>query len=133
MAVLLDTSVLIEAERHRTLPEDALAGEEQIAISAVTVIEYRRGVIRAAGARRRRRAEILAGILERTTLLDVDRDVAVRAAETWVELERRGEAISSFDLLIASTALAHDLPLAILDVAHFPRVRGLSLLNVTFE
>jgi predicted nucleic acid-binding protein len=44
-------------------------------------------------------------------------------------LRRQGNLIPDFDLLIAATALRHDLTLVTRDTAHFERIEGLQLLR----
>jgi predicted nucleic acid-binding protein len=48
-------------------------------------------------------------------------------AETRALLRRRGELIADFDLLIAATALHHDLTLLTFNLRHFERIPELRL------
>jgi predicted nucleic acid-binding protein len=48
-----------------------------------------------------------------------------RFAETRAYLRKRGEGIPDFDLLIAATALHHDLTLLTFNLRHFGRVPDL--------
>jgi tRNA(fMet)-specific endonuclease VapC len=50
-----------------------------------------------------------------------------RFAETRAYLRRRGQRIADFDLLIAATALHHDLTLLTFNLRHFERVPDLKL------
>ena len=50
-------------------------------------------------------------------------------ARIWADLAAAGERIGAHDLLIAATALAHDLPLATGPAAEFRRVKGLELID----
>lgn len=50
-----------------------------------------------------------------------------RFAETRALLRRRGQGLADFDLLIAATALRHDLTLMTFNFRHFERVPGLKL------
>lgn len=55
--------------------------------------------------------------------------VIVRAAEIYAELYRSGQLISAADILIAATALAHDLTLVTENTSHFERIAALRLEN----
>lgn len=128
MAVLVDTSVIIAAERAERALAQAVAPDTDAAVSAVTVAELQRGVERATGARqRRRREDELLSAVGLFPTLPVDGVVALAAAEIWVDLERQGMVIPIFDLLIAATAIVTERTLIAADARHFPRVEGLEL------
>jgi tRNA(fMet)-specific endonuclease VapC len=55
--------------------------------------------------------------------------VVDRAAEIYGSLRRRGQPISDADLLIAATALLHDLSLVTGNEDHFKRLDGLRIIN----
>jgi len=59
--------------------------------------------------------------------LEVTDATVERFAETRAHLRRRGELIGDFDLLIAATALEHDLTLLTFNRRHFERVPGLRI------
>jgi tRNA(fMet)-specific endonuclease VapC len=125
--VLVDTSVLIAAERAQASILRLVPPGTQIAVSVVTIMEYQRGVERASGARQRRRREaFLADVLTLETLA-VDVEVAVVGGQVWADLDRRGTPIPAFDLLIAATALSNERPLLTADARHFSRVDGLDV------
>jgi len=56
-------------------------------------------------------------------------EVVDRAAEIYGSLRRRGRPISDGDVLIAATALLHDLVLITGNEEHFQRIEGLRFLN----
>ena len=128
MALLIDTSVLIDLERASpSLPPDAQG--QAILISAITASELLHGVERAADeARRARRATFVERILDVVPVLPIDLDVARVHARIWASLLRRGSVIGAHDLLIAATALAHDLPLLTRNAREFARVDGLQVI-----
>lgn len=105
---LLDTSVFIASESGRPLDEDSLPALG--AVSVVTLGELRAGVLVSAGtavrARRLATLEATAGI-ER---LDVDAEVANAWARLRIHLVEVGRRVGVNDLWIASTAVAHRLP-----------------------
>lgn len=53
--------------------------------------------------------------------------IVVQAAQIYAELQRRGQLISDADILIAATALTHDLTLVTENTDHFKRITGLRL------
>jgi tRNA(fMet)-specific endonuclease VapC len=132
VGVVLDTSVLIAAERGRLDLDRLLTapGVEGVAVASITLSELLVGVARAkdsvARGRRSGFAEWVAaaipvlpfGVLEaRSHALLVD------------ALLRTGGPIGAHDTLIAATALASGLQVATLDLKHFSRVPGLALLD----
>jgi tRNA(fMet)-specific endonuclease VapC len=56
-----------------------------------------------------------------------DREGAKEAARVRIELERRGIAIGSLDLLIAGTTLSRGAMLATNNTREFSRIKGLRL------
>lgn len=55
--------------------------------------------------------------------------IIVRASEIYADLYKQGELVSDADILVAATALTHDLQLVTGNVSHFQRIPGLPLLN----
>lgn len=132
MALLIDTSVLVDAERREEGYEQVLPGDEQDqehSISVITVSELLHGVHRAAGeTRRAMRRAVVEGMLAKLEPVTITAEVARIHAETWAELETAGEIIGVHDLWIAATALAHGLRVATTNAREFERVPGLSVL-----
>jgi tRNA(fMet)-specific endonuclease VapC len=133
MALLIDTSVLVDAERRKEqyeqmLPENERDQEEH-SISVITVSELLHGVHRATGEDRRAfRRAFVEGLLARFEPIPITAEVARVHAETWAKLESAGEMIGVHDLWIAATALAHGLRFATKNAREFERVPGLSVL-----
>jgi tRNA(fMet)-specific endonuclease VapC len=130
MAVLIDTSVLIDAER-RGQSLDAASGEQDRAISVITASELLHGVHRAqTEALRTRRAAFVEHLLSALEPVPVTAAVARAHAEIWAALEAKGELIGAHDLWIAATALSHGMAIATANVSEFERVPGLSVVPV---
>lgn len=127
MAVLIDTTVLIDAER-RGQSLDRAIGEEERAISAITASELLHGVHRATddGVRVRREA-FVEHLLASIEALPVTTAVARAHARIWASLERQGNLIGAHDLWIAATAVTHGMSVATANPDEFGRVRGLSV------
>ncbi|HXS33190.1 MAG TPA: PIN domain-containing protein [Solirubrobacterales bacterium] len=125
MAVLIDTSVLVNAERRGLSLERAI-GEEDRAISAITVSELLHGVHRATdlGIRARREA-FVEHLLASIEALAVTTTVARVHAHVWAGLEEKGTLIGAHDLWIGATALAHGMSVATANPGEFERVPGL--------
>ena len=129
MAVLIDTDLLIDTERGVRAPAvERLLGEEDRAISVITVSELLHGVHRARGERRARRAAFVEHLLVSMLPIPITEAVARVHAGIWAELADRGQTIGAHDLWIAATALAHGLAVATRNRQDFERVPGLQVL-----
>lgn len=130
MAVLIDASVLIEAERGRLELEAKLAGREneEFFLSVVTASELLHGVHRAVDARTRVvRSAFVEAILERFPLLAIDLATARAHARLWAELAVAGTLIGAHDLWLAAACLAHGLSIGTVNTREFDRVPGLTV------
>ena len=67
--------------------------------------------------------------LDKTTVLPFDKEVARMAFGINRDLKRKRKLTDTADLLIASTALANNLPIATLNKRHFERIEGLSIVD----
>ena len=132
MALLIDTDVLIDLERGvGAQAVETVLGDEERAISVITVSELLHGVLRATGARRARRRAFVEYLLGALRGIPITEPVARVHAEVWAQLAKRGEVIGAHDLWIAATALAHGLGLATNNAAEFAHVPGLRLIDVS--
>ena len=131
MSFLLDSDFVIDyftSQRHaqRLMPAFVAAG---LAINIIIFIELREGILSSAN---RAAAELqLATFMESATLLPLDLAVAQRTAELRVDLRARRSHIQhrAFDLVIAATALEHDLVLVSANTRDYEDIPGLKLLN----
>jgi len=127
LAVLIDTSVLVNAERRGLSLERAL-GEQDRAISVITVSELLHGVHRAADDDvRNRRQAFVEHIISALEPLPITAPIARTHAEIWAGLERSGEMIGAHDMWIGATALSHGMAVATANATEFGRVPGLAL------
>jgi tRNA(fMet)-specific endonuclease VapC len=128
VATLIDSSVLIDAER-RVIDLNALFSVdplESFAISSVTASELLHGIYRANSAKlRQRRQGFVEGILTALPVISFDLRVARVHAAMWADLARRGAAVGERDLMIAATAIAHDLRIVTRDLRSFPKIPGI--------
>jgi tRNA(fMet)-specific endonuclease VapC len=127
MATLIDSSVLIAAERGQ-LNLDDIAAEEDVAISAVTASELLHGVHRArTPAQRHRRQAFVEGLMAQLPVIAFDLIVARVHASLWAELAKRGVAVGERDLMIGATAIAKGYAIATRDERSFPKIPGLKV------
>jgi tRNA(fMet)-specific endonuclease VapC len=130
MVTLLDSSVLIAAERRRLDLEVVLRnhGSERVAIATITASELLHGVHRAATPEQRaRRDAFVEQLLSRLPVFPLDLVVARVHARLWAELAARGSVVGTHDLLIAATAIAAGGAVATRDQRSFPRIPGLTV------
>ncbi|MBA3748809.1 MAG: PIN domain-containing protein [Solirubrobacterales bacterium] len=126
MALLIDTDLLVDLERGDATPDvERILGDEDRAISVITVSELLHGVHRAQGAIRVRRHAFVEHVLAGIDAIPITDPVARVHAGIWAELSNRGQPIGAHDLWIAATALAHGLGVATRNATHFTRIEGL--------
>lgn len=101
--LILDTDVLIDYERgslDRTAFDD-----DDLAIAAITVAEYRTGIELAdSSARAAERSRALAIILDVVEVLDYTQPTAVQHARLIAHVRRAGAVRAAHDLIIAAHA-----------------------------
>jgi tRNA(fMet)-specific endonuclease VapC len=130
MVTLLDSSVLIAAERGKLDLEAILrgAGSDRFAVAAVTASEILHGVHRAATLEQQNRREALVeSLLSRLPVLPFDIVVARVHARLWADLAAKGVNVGAHDLLIAATGVAVGGAIATRDQRSFPRIPGLTV------
>jgi tRNA(fMet)-specific endonuclease VapC len=127
MTYLLDTDTCIGVLRQRSGMVQRLSqvAPTDCAISMVTVYELFCGLGKAQDpATERKKVErFISAVIE----LPLDHASAEAAAKVRTELERQGNLIGPYDLLIAGQALAGGLTLVTNNVREFQRISGLNL------
>jgi tRNA(fMet)-specific endonuclease VapC len=135
MGVILDTSVLIEAER-RKLEIDTFTEnreEEIFGLSVITVAELLHGVHRADSTRRRlKRSAYVEKVIELFPIYVFDISIGRIYAELWSDLSKKGIQIGAHDLIIGSTALTLGFSVATVNIRHFERIEGLKIEMLRF-
>ncbi len=132
MGIVVDTSVLVAAERQRFDLDGLLAtaGEGTAAIAAITASELLHGVERAreplVRAERLRNAE---DVFDSFAVIPFGLAEARIHASIWAALAAKGggRMIGAHDLLVAATAIAIGAAVATLNQKDFKRIRGLTL------
>jgi len=134
MGLVLDSSVLIDAERSRGSISDVLRrlaavhGEVDVVLSAVSVMELEHGYYRATSPKIA--ARLRAFLNEVYAVLDVlplSGEAARLAAQIDAELREAGTPVPLADRLIAATALSVNFGVATGNVRHFGMIPRLSV------
>ena len=126
MTYLLDTNVVVDlGSRKGTAIRPMLdaAGLVALAISSISLAELEFG--EAKSERPSRSLALFREFLHEIPVLSFDGEAARIYGRIRASLERRRQMIGANDLLIAATALGHDLILVTRDVSEFGRVDGL--------
>jgi tRNA(fMet)-specific endonuclease VapC len=124
--ILLDTSILIDffrkTDKRNSLLYSLAKEGYDFAVSAITTYEIYCGV-------NPMQLEYWESFLSKTSILPFDVNVSIVAASVNKELKKKNGLIETVDLLIASTAIANNIPLATLNKKHFERIEKLDLVN----
>lgn len=122
MGLIVDTSVLVDAERQgKELPKD----DEPAAIAAITASELLHGLYRArTSVQRVRREAFITSLFECLPVVSFDLPVARVHARLWAELLAAGTPIGTHDLMIAATAQALGWSVWTLNARDFARIPG---------
>ena len=109
---LLDTDIIIELLRERK--------HEVGAITPITLIEVLRGL------ETRKRPKVKELLEESFNLLNLRNEVIETYCNLYSKLKEEGKLIPDADLLVAATAMSHNMTLKTKD-EHFERLRHLGL------
>jgi tRNA(fMet)-specific endonuclease VapC len=126
---MIDTDICIYAMKNRppTLRGRLNRLAEQICVSAITLGEIHYGAELSA-----RRAENLQGIrrfFERLPVLPFTAEAARHFGDLRAELERRGNPVGAYDLLIGAHARAEGLTVVTNNTREFERMPGVRVEN----
>ena len=122
---MLDTNLCIRVLRDRPqgLRPRFNAEAETLCISTITLAELMHGVAKSARPVENRRA--VEGFAARLGVLAFDEDAARHAGDIHADLERRGQLIGPYDVLIAGHARSRGLVVVTGNLNEFRRVDGL--------
>jgi predicted nucleic acid-binding protein len=137
MGLILDSSVLITAEREGQNARQMLAavsakaGNTEIAISVVTLIELAHGAARAGTPERKaKRQQFIQELLMALPIHPVSAPIALRTGEIDGENQAKGIRLPLSDLLIGVTALELGYSVATGNLRHFQMIPGLPVIRL---
>jgi len=138
VGIILDSSIVIAAERRggtvvQLLRDIALvAGDQEVALSTIGLMELIHGVYRANTQQRRKMRELF--VNELMSVVDVypfTKEMALLAGQLDGEHQRRGVVIPFADLLIGTTALSLGYSVMTVNPRDFSRIPGLSVVQLS--
>jgi predicted nucleic acid-binding protein len=134
MGLILDSSVLIKAERqgqnarHVLTAISQIAGETEIALSVVTLIELAHGAARADTVdRKEKRRQFIQELVMALPIHPVTVPIALRVGQIDGESQAKGVRLPLADLLIGGTALELGYGVATANLRHFQKIAGLTV------
>ena len=137
MGLILDSTAVISGEREgmtaRAMLEDVgrRAGEQEVALSVVTVLELAHGVARADTAERRsKRQRFLDELLRVVPVQPVTVSIALLAGRIDGEQQSKGTRIALADLLIGASALELGYAVGTANARHFQLIPGVNVVNL---
>lgn len=122
---MLDTNLCIRLLRDRPqgLRPRFNAEADTLCLSTITLTELLHGAAKSARPVENRRA--VEGLAARLAVLAFDENAAAHAGEIHADLERRGQVIGPYDILIAGHARSRGLVVITGNLGEFHRVDGL--------
>ncbi len=102
---------------------------QRIAVSIITLVELYEASFMTTNPKAHMAG--LRNFLAPFRLLNLNEDIAQRAAEIRAHLRRQGRIISDFDILIGATALHYGLTVLTFNRRHFERIPDLKLYTTT--
>jgi predicted nucleic acid-binding protein len=134
VGLLIDSTLLIHAERNQLTPEQLVAaildryGDLELAISAMSAGELLHGCWRAdTPSRRARREEFVESLLAAVPVVAITLPIVRVFAEVDARLRAAGNKVPTSDLLIACTGLARGDQVLTGNLRHFRQVPGLTV------
>ena len=128
MSYLLDSDIIIDflynKDPDKTLPKLI---DEDLYISVITKAEIYYGILKSANHKKRSQEFLDLTTLLRVSKISIDEPIIDKYVNLKVALEKKGQKLSDFDLLIAATALIKNLELVTRNKRHFSRIADLNI------
>lgn len=125
--MILDTTVLIAAERATTAIDEVVGDEDDVAIAAVTAAELLVGVRLADGRREPTRGAFVEALLASIPIEPYDLEIARVHAALLAHTRTAGRVRGAHDLLIAATARARGRTVVTTDAGGFEDLPDVTL------
>lgn len=137
MGLILDSSILFAGERRGETVKQVLErvraalGDQESALSVITVVEMTHGIFRAkTDADKMRRKEFAEELFRDLVVHPFTLAIAQLAGRIEGEQAANGISIATEDLIIGATALILGFDVVTLNVKHFLMIPGLHVLTV---
>jgi len=137
MGLILDSSVVIAAERRGETPEQlvqhviSVAGNQEAALSSVGLTELVHGIYRANSIQiQLRRRSFVEEFRVGLTVYPFTAETAMLAGQIDGEQTATGVIIPFVDLMIGATALSLGFSVLTVNLRHFKLIPGLNLLSI---
>jgi len=137
MGLILDSSIVIDAERRGDTPEQLveqtirLAGNQEAALSSIGLTELAHGIYRGRSERiRLLRRSYVEELRAAFTVYPYTDETAMLAGQIDGEQTAKGITIPFTDLLIGSTALSLGFSVMTTNVRHFKLIPGLHIISL---
>jgi tRNA(fMet)-specific endonuclease VapC len=125
--LILDTTVLVDAERRGGALDELIGDEDDVAVAAVTVAELLVGIELGRPRLRKAREGYLARLVETIPVEPYDLEVARAHAALLAHTSRAGRPRGAHDLIIAATATARRRTVVTAVAAGFEDLPGVSV------
>ncbi len=136
MGLILDSSVVIAAERRRETPEALisrvieLTGNQEAALSSIGLTELVHGIYRASSPQKQAtRRSFIEELCAAITVYPYNMETAILAGRIDGEQTASGNMIPMIDLLIGATALSLGFSMLTANPRHFRKIPGLAVLD----
>lgn len=129
MTYLIDSDILISAAIGRQDAQELIddATRYGVAISVVSLGEVYEGAVSGLQGEDRTKLNYLRRFLQVFPVIALDDPIMELFARIRADLRSQGQLIADLDVLIAASALKHDLTLVSRNVRHFQRIPDLRL------
>lgn len=124
---LIDTDWIVDYLKGKSKTVETLQNlfDKGLYVSMISFAEIYEGIVDAKNKEELTKA--LENFLSGVITLNITDDICKKFGEIRNTLRKKGELISDFDILIASTAIAHNLKLITNNTAHFNRIQEIEL------
>ena len=128
--LILDTTVLVAAERQRARLDRAIDDDNDVAIAAVTAAELFVGVELAEARQRAGRAAFVDDLLQTLSVEDYTLTTARAHAHLLAATRGSGTPRGAHDLIIAATAISTERAVVTADLRGFSDLSGVDVRSV---